>query len=60
MEVTHPVELLDEAYKARGVYSNVLAPVEQGLQKKQQALLLGMTGGLLIGALLLGKRRRTK
>jgi glycolate oxidase iron-sulfur subunit len=60
MEVTHPVELLDEAYKAGGVYSNVLAPVEQGLQKKQQALLLGMTGGLLIGALLLGKRRRTK
>jgi glycolate oxidase iron-sulfur subunit len=60
MEVKHPVELLDEAYKAGGIYNNIPVPVEQGLQKKQQALLLGITSGLLIGALLLSKRRRTK
>ncbi|HLG77079.1 MAG TPA: heterodisulfide reductase-related iron-sulfur binding cluster, partial [Ktedonobacteraceae bacterium] len=39
MTVKHPVELLDEAYKAGGVYPNTLAPIEQAQQKKQQALL---------------------
>jgi glycolate oxidase iron-sulfur subunit len=60
MEVKHPIELLDEAYKVGGIYSSIPVRVEQGLQKKQQALLLGITGGLLISALLLSKRRRTK
>ncbi len=56
IEVKHPVQLLDEAYRAGGIYS---APTRYhtASEKQQRALLVGIGIGLLIGAILL--RRRT-
>ncbi|HEU5227854.1 MAG TPA: heterodisulfide reductase-related iron-sulfur binding cluster [Ktedonobacteraceae bacterium] len=57
MEVKHPIELLDEAYRAGGLYS---VPVSNAIskQKQQQTLLLGIGIGILIGAIAAGRRRR--
>jgi glycolate oxidase iron-sulfur subunit len=58
IEVMHPVQLLDKAYRAGGIYS--LPPSQHtSLEKKQRrALFIGTGIGLLIGAILL--RRRTR
>jgi glycolate oxidase iron-sulfur subunit len=58
MEVMHPVQLLDEAYRASGLYSVPVRDVAPE-QKQRQAMLLGIGIGILIGALLL-RRRRTR
>jgi glycolate oxidase iron-sulfur subunit len=58
MDVVHPVQLLDEAYRAGGLYK--LPEREIALEKRQwqQALLLGAAIGMLIGILLLRRRHR--
>ena len=58
LEVVHPIQLLDEAYRSNEVYS---APVRNvtAEQRQQQTLLLGIGIGILIVTLLL-RRRRSK
>ncbi|HZR40345.1 MAG TPA: heterodisulfide reductase-related iron-sulfur binding cluster [Ktedonobacteraceae bacterium] len=56
MEVVHPVQLLDEAYRAGGLYSTPARDVTVE-QKQRQALLVGIGIGIIIGALLLRRRR---
>lgn len=56
MEVKHPIELLDEAYRANGLYSMLVSNLASK-QKQQQMLLLGIGIGILIGALAAGRRR---
>jgi glycolate oxidase iron-sulfur subunit len=57
MDVVHPVQLLDEAYRAGGLYST---PIRDGVavQRQQRALFIGIGMSLLIGAFLLGRRRQ--
>ena len=56
IEVVHPIQLLDEAYQAGGLYT--LPPaVQEGEQKRRRTVALGIGIGLLIG-LLLARRRR--
>jgi glycolate oxidase iron-sulfur subunit len=57
LEVLHPVQLLDEAYRSNGVYT---VPLRNGVaeQKQRQALLLGIGIGIVIATFLL--RRRAK
>src|SRR5262249_673284 len=56
MEVVHPVQLLDEAYRVEGLY-NLPAP-QTSEKKQQQALLIGLGIGIIIGALLLRRNRK--
>jgi glycolate dehydrogenase iron-sulfur subunit len=57
MEVVHPVQLLDQAYSAAGVYSTPVRDVAVQ-QRQQQTLLIGIGIGILIAAFLLGRRRK--
>ncbi|MBA2396279.1 MAG: 4Fe-4S dicluster domain-containing protein [Ktedonobacteraceae bacterium] len=57
MEVMHPIELLDEAYRAGQLYSMPVQDVK-GVQKQRQALFIGLGIGVIIGAILLGQRRK--
>lgn len=57
MEVMHPIELLDEAYRAGGLYSMPEQNIV-GDQKQRQALFVGLGIGLLIGAILVRQRRK--
>jgi glycolate oxidase iron-sulfur subunit len=57
MEVKHPIELLDEAYRAGGLYSMPVQDVTT-VQKQRQILVVGIGIGLLLGAILLGRRRK--
>ncbi len=59
MEIKHPIELLDEAYQANGLYSMPVSNIASK-QKQQQALLLGIGLGILIGTLAAKRRRRDK
>lgn len=59
MTVKHPVELLDEAYRAAGLYSLPTRDIEKEKTRKQ-ALLVGAGFGLLLGLLLLLLRNRRK
>lgn len=59
MAVKHPIELLDEAYRANGVYSMPMSNVASK-KKQQQMMLFGIGIGILIGALAAGRRRRDK
>jgi glycolate oxidase iron-sulfur subunit len=57
MEVVHPVQLLDEAYQAAGLYST--SALDAAVKQRQrQALLIGVGIGILIGAFLLGRHRK--
>jgi glycolate oxidase iron-sulfur subunit len=56
IEVVHPIQLLDEAYQAGGLYTLPLAEKEVE-QKRRRTVALGIGIGLLIG-LLLARRRR--
>jgi glycolate oxidase iron-sulfur subunit len=56
IEVVHPIQLLDEAYQAGGLYTLPLADKEVE-QKRRRTVALGIGIGLLIG-LLLARRRR--
>jgi glycolate oxidase iron-sulfur subunit len=55
MEVKHPLQLLDEAYRAGGLYDVPTRALSQ--QKQQQTLLIGIGIGALVAAILLGRRR---
>ncbi len=56
IEVVHPIQLLDEAYQAGGLYT--LPPADKEVeQKRRRTVALGIGIGLLIG-LLLARRRR--
>lgn len=56
VEVVHPVQLLDEAYRAGGLYE---IPVRSdAAQKQQRALLVGIALGVLATIVLLRNRRR--
>lgn len=56
MEVVHPVQLLDEAYRASEVYHEPVRDVT--IQKKQQrALFAGIGIGIVIAVFLLRRRR---
>lgn len=56
MAVMHPVELLDEAYRAGGLYSPVRDVTT--VQRQRQTLAIGIGIALLLGAILLGRRRK--
>ncbi|QBD78239.1 4Fe-4S dicluster domain-containing protein [Ktedonosporobacter rubrisoli] len=58
LEVMHPVQLLDEAYRAGGLY-NLPEPISVEAGKQKYTLLLGIGIGVLIGAFLLRRRRRS-
>lgn len=58
IDVMHPIQLLDEAYRAGGIYSLPTRDVTAE-RKQRRTLLIGIGIGLLIGAILL-RRRRTK
>lgn len=58
LQVLHPVQLLDEAYRAGGLY-NLPAPDPHQHSKRQRALLISLGIGILIGLLLArGQRKR--
>jgi glycolate oxidase iron-sulfur subunit len=54
LEVMHPVQLLDAAYQASGQYS--VAERDAGIRGRQ-GLLLGLGAGLLVGLLLIRRKR---
>ncbi|MBO0779041.1 MAG: 4Fe-4S dicluster domain-containing protein [Ktedonobacteraceae bacterium] len=62
MEVKHPVELLDEAYRKGGLYDLPVREVVEGEEgrKGKQALLVGVAIGLLLGFLLLRRKKAGK
>ncbi len=60
MQVVHPVQLLDEAYHAAGLYQEDTMHTAIAKQKQQQILVFGIGIGILIGALLLRPRRSRK
>lgn len=57
MNVVHPVQLLDEAYRAGGLYNAPVRDIEVA-RRRQRTLLIGIGVGLLAGFLLLRRRRR--
>ncbi len=57
MEVMHPIELLDEAYRAGGLYSMPVRDVAT-VQRQRQTLAVGIGVGLLLGAILLRRRHK--
>ncbi len=57
MNVVHPVQLLDEAYRVNGLYNAPVRDIET-TQRRQRTLLIGIGVGLLAGFLLLRRRRR--
>lgn len=58
VEVMHPVQLLDGAYRAGGAYTPTTVQGVSIQQNQQRTLLLGIGIGLLIGAILFRRRRR--
>ena len=58
MDVVHPVQLIDEAYRAGGLYQIAVPDKAVGL-RQQRMLLVGVGIGVLVGLLLLRKRRRS-
>ena len=58
LQVLHPVQLLDEAYRAGGLYQLPLPDIRQR-RVRQRALLTGLGIGILLGLLLArGQRKR--
>ncbi|MEO7019613.1 MAG: heterodisulfide reductase-related iron-sulfur binding cluster [Ktedonobacteraceae bacterium] len=57
MCVLHPVQLLDEAYQAGGIY-NLPAPDTQGQRIRQRALFAGLGIGIVIGLLIARRKRK--
>ncbi len=58
LQVLHPVQLLDEAYRAGGLY-DLPVPDARSRRVRQRALLTGLSIGILIG-LLLARGQRTR
>jgi glycolate oxidase iron-sulfur subunit len=60
LRVVHPVQLLDEAYRA-GRYYDLPAPAVTGDQRlRQRALLTGLGIGIVIGLFLAGRKRKRR
>ncbi len=60
MEVVHPIQLLDEAYRAGGVYGHLaITKNTVAIRRKQQMLFLS-TEAALLAAILLLRRKRSK
>lgn len=57
LQVLHPVQLLDEAYRAGGLY-NLPAPDTHRHRVQQRALLTGLGLGILLGLLLARNQRK--
>src|SRR6266849_606283 len=57
LEVVHPVQLLDEAYQAGGLY-NVPVRNTDAAWRRQRTLAVGIGVGILIGFLLARRRQR--
>ena len=57
LQVLHPVQLLDEAYRAGGLYSLPI-PDTRNQRTRQRALLTGLGVGILIGLLLAHNQRK--
>jgi glycolate oxidase iron-sulfur subunit len=58
LQVLHPVQLLDEAYRAGGLYA--VAPHDQAERRRLALPALGIGSALLLGLLLLGRRARRR
>lgn len=59
LQVLHPVQLLDEAYRAGGLYELPI-PDTRGQRVRQRALLTGLGVGIVIGLLIAGRKRKRK
>jgi glycolate oxidase iron-sulfur subunit len=57
MEVMHPIELLDEAYRAGGLYHMPMRNLAT-VQRQRQTLAVGVGIGLLLGAIWLKRRHK--
>lgn len=57
MAVKHPVQLLDDAYRAGGLY-NISTQIVSTPQRQQRTLLVGIGIGVLLALVLIGRRRR--
>ncbi len=57
IDVVHPIQLLDEAYRAGGLYEIPVRDVGTK-QRQQRSLLIGIGIGVLAGMLLVRRRRR--
>ncbi|MBA2286292.1 MAG: 4Fe-4S dicluster domain-containing protein [Ktedonobacteraceae bacterium] len=58
MEVVHPVQLLDDAYRAGGLYTLPARATLAERARPQRTLLAGIGIGIVIGLLLAERRRR--
>ncbi|HXR64996.1 MAG TPA: (Fe-S)-binding protein, partial [Ktedonobacteraceae bacterium] len=59
LQVLHPVQLLDEAYRAGGLY-NLPLPDTRNRRVRQRALLTGLGIGILIGLLIARNQRKRR
>jgi glycolate oxidase iron-sulfur subunit len=57
IDVVHPVELLDQAYRAGGLYDLPLPNIE-ATRKRQRNLLVGLGVGIAVGLWLARRRKR--
>jgi glycolate oxidase iron-sulfur subunit len=57
IEVMHPVQLLDNAYRAGGTYALTTKPAASVKRDQQRTLLLGIGIGLLVGAIFFRRRK---
>ncbi len=58
IEVVHPIQLIDEAYRAGGLYEIPIRDVEMEQRRRQRTLLVGIGVGIVIGMVLLRRRKR--
>src|SRR6266568_2595508 len=58
LDVVHPIQLIDEAYRAGGLYEIPIRDVEMEQRRRQRTLLVGIGVGIVIGMVLLRRRKR--
>jgi glycolate oxidase iron-sulfur subunit len=58
IDVVHPIQLIDEAYRAGGLYEIPIRDVEMEQRRRQRTLLVGIGVGIVIGIVLLRRRKR--
>jgi glycolate oxidase iron-sulfur subunit len=58
LDVMHPIQLIDEAYRTDGLYEIPAHNVAAVQKQRQRALLIGLAIGVGIGILLQRNRRR--
>lgn len=59
LKIMHPVQLLDEAYRASGLY-DLSIPDTHSRRQRQRALFAGLGIGILIGLWIAGRRRQRR